>query len=505
MVTRLLAALALTMGAPLNAQRPPLADIDGFVNRTMAEWGVPGLGLAVVKDDSVVLARGYGVRSITDRAPVDEHTIFAIGSATKSFTAAAIAVLTDEGRLHWGDRVVDRLPGFALANRTLTTEIRLRDLVTHASGLPGGRSNLLWFGGAYDRAEIVRRARFIEPTAGLREEFQYQNIMVLAAGQVVEAVTGRSWDSFVEERFFQPLEMGHSTTRVRTLEGRTNVATPHAMVAGELRTLPWRKVDNIGPAGSINSSARDMTGWLRLHLGGGRYRGRQILSTDAARELLTPRMVLPPARMGSMDVISRAGAPSRMFAYALGWTVFDYRSRKAVWHGGNIDGMSALVAMIPEEQLGLVVLTNLNGSVLREVVMLRIFDEYLGAPPHDWSTALRAVVQSDRPGQHRRPEPTAGTADRPLAEFAGRYRDELLGGLTVSAREGGLTFALASGLTGRLVPLGGSRFQAEWDDPGIAVIVSSLDGAVVSFRFDGPGSALDVSFDGVGTFLRAGS
>jgi CubicO group peptidase (beta-lactamase class C family) len=502
MSVRILAILTLAAAPPLPAQRPPLAGLDTLVARVMGEWGVPGLALAVVKDDSVVLARGYGVRSIVDRTPVDEHTIFSIGSATKSFTAAAIAMLADEGLLAWGDRVVDRLPGFALADPALTREIRLRDLVTHASGLPGGRTNLLWFGGALDRAEIVRRARFIEPTAGIREEFQYQNIMVLAAGQVVAEVSGRSWDAFVEERLFGPLGMRRTATSVTGLGSRGNVATPHARVAGELVTLPWRNIDNIGPAGSITSSARDMTGWLRLILGGGSYGGRRLLSPGATRELLTPRMVLPPARMGSMDVISRAGAPSRMFAYALGWTVFDYRGRTVAWHGGNIDGMSALVAMIPEERLGLVVLTNLNGSVLREVLMLGIFDRYLGAPPHDWSAALLAVVRADQPDPGRRARPAAAPADRPLAGFAGRFRDDLLGDLTVTPRDGHLDFALATGLTGRLIPTGGTRFRAEWDDPGIAVIVASLADAPVTFRFEGGGPAVEAAFEGVGVFRR---
>lgn len=497
--------LLAILSVPAAAQASPLRGLDDFVTRSMADWRVPGLALAIVKDDSVVLIRGYGVRSIAGNDPVDQHTVFAIGSAGKAFTTAAIAILTDEGRLAWDDRVTDRIPGFQLAGDYLTREVRLRDLVTHRTGLPGGRANLLFFGSRLDRAEILRRVKYLEPNVGLRAEFQYQNIMFLAAGEAAARTAGTTWDALVQDRIFGPLGMAASSTSITALAGRSNVATPHALVDGAVRSLPWRNIDNIGPAGSINSTARDMTAWLRLHLGKGEYQGKRIISETAAEELRTPQMVLPPSRMGSMDAISKAGAGSHFFSYALGWVVFDYRGRRVMWHGGNIDGMAAVVAMMPDEQLGLVVLTNLDGNTLRDAVMLRVFDGYLGATERDWSRELLLVARSSE--ARRIPaRPTSSSAPaRPTRaphDYEGRYEEQLLGGLAIRAVGAKLSFTLETGLTGSLEPVGDNVFQAAWDDPGVAVVLSSLAGALLRFSFDGPGPAAVADFTGVGRFVR---
>jgi CubicO group peptidase (beta-lactamase class C family) len=496
-----MATCLLVLAEPASGQSQPLQGLDRFVTRSMAEWRVPGLALAVVKDDSVVLSKGYGVRRAGSNEPVDDNTIFAIGSATKSFTTAALGILVDEGRLAWDDRAIDRLPGFRLADDHLTNAVLVRDLVTHRTGLPG--ANLLWFGGGYSRAEILERVRHIEPRTGLRAEFQYQNLMFLAAGEVVARVAGTSWDDFIHERLFVPLEMKSSTTTIRSLEGRQNVAQPTALVGGEPRSLPWRNIDNIGPAGSINSTARDMTSWLRLHLGKGSFRGTRILSERVAEELRTPQVILPTSRMGSLEAIKQAGAASHFFTYALGWVVFDYRGRRVMWHGGNIDGMAAVVAMMPDEGLGLVVLTNLDGNTLRDAIMLRIFDSYLGAPERDWSTELLAVAR--RGAASGTIAGTSGSAGRDASprsygEYVGDYEDPLLGRLTISTDGPRLRFSLATGLTGSLEPLGNDRFQARWDDPGITVVVASLARAVITFSLSGQGATAE--FEGVGRFSR---
>ena len=502
-LTLRLALPLLIVGAPAAAQSPPLQGLDRFVTRSMADWGVPGLALAVVKDDSVILSKGYGVRRVGSNDPVDENTIFAIGSATKGFTTAALAILADEGRIAWDDRAIDRLPEFRLADDHLTRAVLVRDLVTHRTGLPGGRANLLFFGGGYSRAEILQRVRYLEPRTGIRAEFQYQNLMFLAAGEVVARVAGTSWDEFIRDRIFLPLDMRSSNTTIRALAGRQNVAQPTALVGGESRSLPWRNIDNIGPAGSINSTARDMTAWLRLHLGHGSFRGTRIISERGAEELRTPQIILPTSRMGSMDAIKKAGAASNFFTYALGWVVFDYRGRLVMWHGGNIDGMAAVVAMMPDEGLGLVVLTNLDGNTLRDAIMLRIFDAYLGAPERDWSAELLAVARrgASTGTIADAPSSAGGNASRrPLGEYAGDYEDPLLGALTITPDSSLLRFALATGLTGSLEPLGNDRFLARWDDPGITVVVASLARAVITFSF--AGQTATAEFEGVGRFAR---
>lgn len=496
-----MAICLLVLAEPASAQSQPLQGLDRFIAQSMNAWQVPGLALAVVKDDSVVLSKGYGVRRVGSSEPVDDNTIFAIGSATKSFTTAALGILVDEGRLAWDDRAIDRLPEFRLADDHLTNAILVRDLVTHRTGLPG--ANMLWFGGGYTRAEILERVRYIKPRTGLRAEFQYQNVMFLAAGEVVARVAGTSWDDFIRERIFVPLEMNSSSTTTRALMGRQNVAQPTALVGGEPRSLPWRNIDNIGPAGSINSTARDMTSWLRLHLGKGSFRGTRILSERVAEELRTPQIILPTSRMGSMEAIKQAGAATNFFTYALGWVVFDYRGRRVMWHGGNIDGMAAVVAMMPDEGLGLVVLTNLDSNTLRDAIMLRIFDAYLGAEERDWSAALLAVARRGASAGTvaGTAAPAGGNASlRPSGEYAGDYEDPLLGRLTISTDGPRLRFALATGLTGSLEPLGKDRFQARWDDPGITVVVASLARAAITFSFSG--RTVTAEFEGVGRFSR---
>ena len=502
------AGATVLLAGGLAAQAPPeLAGFDRYVEGAMAEWEVPGLSIAVVKDGSVVLARGYGTRTLGRDEPVDENTVFAIGSATKGFTTAALGILADEGRLDWDDPVVDHLPWFRMWDPWVTANITLRDLVTHRSGLPGGRANLLWYASSYDRQEIVRRIRFLRPTAGFRAEYQYQNLMFLTAGLVVEAVSGTSWDDFVEARILRPLAMGRTVTSVRDLGAMENVASPHASIRGTWKALPWRNVDNVGPAGSINSSASDMAQWVRFHLGEGRVGSQHVMSASMIAEMGTPQFVVAPDRAGSMNVLNRAGAGIDFFTYGLGWQVFEYRGRKVMWHGGNIDGMAAVVAMMPGEELGLVILTNRNGGTVRDALMMRVFDAFTGAEERDWSRDLLAVEErlavESTPSMEDRPLPTPGNEGprRPMGDFAGVYEDDLLGTATLVPDGDGLVIELQTGLAGR-VDWGPDGLRVVFDDEGLWATFASLQGAAVAFDSEADGRIRAMSVAGLGVFRR---
>ena len=509
--TRLVAApvAAISLGLlapPLPAQSTPteLRGLGSYVERAMADWEVPGLALAIVKEDEVVLAEGYGTRTLGEDEPVDENTIFAIGSATKGFTTTALGMLVDEGLLEWDRPVIDVLPWFRMHDPWVTREITVRDLVTHRSGLPGGRSNLLWYASRYSRREIVRRVRFLEPTAGFRAEYQYQNLMFLTAGLVVEEVTGMTWDDFVRSRILDPLQMGRSVTSVKPLTEFANVASPHASIQGEWQPLPWRDVDNVGPAGSINSTASDMAQWVRLHLASGEVDGKRLLSRAQSMEMGTPQFVVDPDRAGSMNVLNRVGAGIHFFTYGLAWQVFDYHGRKVMWHGGNIDGMAAVVAMIPEEQLGLVILTNRNGGTVRDALMLRIFDAFLGGVDRDWSRELLAFERRQQQDSHRT-EDVSAPAERsapPLTTLTGWYEDQLLGRAHVVERGAGLAIDLETGLSGSLVHRNGNTFEVIFDDLGLWATFGALQGAEARFA-NGFGDRITaLRIEGVGDFRR---
>lgn len=409
-----------------------MAGFDHYATEAMRQWQVPGMSVAVLRGDSVLLARGYGVRTIGDSAPVDAQTLFAVGSATKAFTAAALAMLADQSKFSFDGRVTDYLPGFEMSDPWVTREIRVRDLLLHRSGLSQG--DLAWYGTSRSRPELVEAMRHLVPTAGLRARFQYLNLGYIAAGEVVRQVSGRSWDDFVAARIFAPLGMDQSNTSVRTLASLANVATPHASLAGVVTAIPWRNADNGAAAGAINSNAVDMAKWLRFWINGGVTTGKRLLSEAMVREAIAPQFIVDdPA------IRSRLSAD---VAYGFGWFVATYRGRRWVVHGGNIDGMSAMVSFMPDERLGVVILSNMHQTDLKSAMTANLYDRLLGVSPLRDHAAeqLNAAKASAAKRQALAVDPirVAGTKPSlPLSAYAGVYRNAFLGTATVTVAVGG--------------------------------------------------------------------
>ncbi len=269
----------------------------------------------------------------------------------------------------------------------------VRDMLTHRIGLE--RGDQLWYATAYSREEVLRRVRFLEPSSSVRSRFGYQNIMYLAAGEIVPSITKTSWDDFVAERIFTPLGMKNSGTSIRTLSKSDDVSTPHVKIDGKMEPVAWRLIDNIAPAGSINSNVSDMAQWVRLHLAKGKFNGKQIISEAAIKEMQTPQTII---RIEGPYPIFYPDA--HFLNYGMGWFLSDFRGKKLVEHGGAIDGMRALVAMVPEENVGLVILTNANGTMLPQFLAYRIFDSYLGKDPKDWQAeALPKIKALEKQGK----------------------------------------------------------------------------------------------------------
>ncbi|MFY9574419.1 MAG: serine hydrolase domain-containing protein, partial [Blastocatellia bacterium] len=323
LVTILLVAILTAVNAPAQTKETgALLDLDVFAAQVLKEFEVPGLGIAIVKDGKVLLAKGYGVRKLGEQAPVDENTLFGIASNTKAFTSAALAMLVDEGKIRWDDPVVKHLSGFQLYDPYVTREMTIRDLLTHRSGLGLGAGDLLWWPPTdYSREEIIRRFRFVKPATSFRSRYAYDNVLYMVAGQLVAAVTGKSWDDVIKERIFVPLGMTASSTAIAELLSSGNAAAPHAKFEGRVQSVAPQPLDNVGPAGSINSSVAEMAKWLIAQLNRGQIgEGHRLFSERQSREMWSAQTITPLSEPPSHLAALRAN----FSAYGLGWGLTEY-------------------------------------------------------------------------------------------------------------------------------------------------------------------------------------
>lgn len=485
--TLLVAAIfALTLAPSLAAQRRPaqLEGFDAYVENAIQEWGVPGLAIVVVKGDAIAMARGYGVRTAGRPEQVDENTVFATGSTTKAFTAALVGMLVDEGKLRWDDPVTRVLPGFQMFDPYVTGEITIRDLLSHRSGL--SRGDLTWYGSDLPREEIVNRVRYMKPAWGLRASFGYQNIMYLAAGQVVARIMGASWDDVVRTRLLTPLGMTSTTTSVSALGWSSNVASPHIALDGKAVSVPYRNIDNIGPAGSLNSTIADYARWIRFQLDSGRLKGKALLSPAALAETHAPNTVIRYEGLAR-----RLNPHTHLQSYAMGWFVQDFRGRELLQHGGNIDGMTALVALMPEERVGLAIFANMNSTGLNAALMYSLLERYLlGYQSRDWSAdglRIRRDVERVAREAERRREARRVTGTSPslsLEQYAGTYHDSLYGEMRVSLEDGHLV-ARHGEFVGDLEHWNYDTFRAVWRD-------RTLGKSYLTFSVGADGTAADL-------------
>ncbi len=432
---------------PFNLERAtaPAADADASVaalepviEQALKDFKVPGLGLAVVVDGKVVTARGYGLRDMERSLPVDEHTLFAIGSATKAFTSCLLATLVDEGKLEWDTPVADLIPGFRLEDDHATLHLTVRDMLSHASGLP--RHDLSWYGVTdATRADLVHSLRYLQPFRDLRQQWHYQNLMYVTAGYLGGQLTGSSWEEAVRQRLLVPLGMDETNFSVADSERAVDHAVPYREDDHQLEAIPFRAIGPSGPAGAINSSAADMARWLRLQLGDGSLDGRRIVSEVALKEMHTPQMVLRryPDKPDTL-----------VLTYGLGWFIDAYRGHYEVQHGGNIDGFSALVTLYPLDGVGVVAMVNAEHSPLPGLVTRTLADRLLDLTPKPWlSEALErrkkgeeAADEAEKKKESVRVEGTSPA--HPLADYAGEYAHPAYGTLSVELVDGGLVATL---------------------------------------------------------------
>ncbi|PCJ66606.1 MAG: hypothetical protein COA73_00940 [Candidatus Hydrogenedentota bacterium] len=358
-----------------------LDGIDSYILESMDAWEVPGLAIAVVKDNEAVFVKGYGVRTYGNLEKVDQNTLFAIGSITKGMTASSIAALVDQKKLAWDDKVTTYLPWFEFYDPYVTREITIRDLLSHRSGL--GRRDALWYGSKLSRRKILERVKRLKPSYGFRAGYGYQNVMFLAAGEVAAEASGMSWDSLVAKKLFEPLKMHRSNTSVLNLVGKDNVAAPHTNADGTLQAIEYRNLDSIAPAGSINSTAHEMTNFLQMLLSKGRFGDLQVLSEESIREMWTPHTNLP-----LNDSVRSIFPSTHVVLYGLGWGLRDFRGHWLVEHSGGIDGMTSHTIMVPDDTLGVIVLTNLGSNGLAVALAYGVIERFISQERVDYSAIL---------------------------------------------------------------------------------------------------------------------
>jgi len=356
--------------------------LDTYIKKSMESWEVPGMAIAVVQNGNISFINGYGIASVETKEPVDKDTIFSIASCTKAFTAAALVMLQEEKKLSLDDKVCSLLKDFQLSNPYATQELTLRDLCLHRSGI-GMPDLLLWYETPLDRKEILEKVRYLPLLQGFRNQFQYSNLMYIALGEIIPSVTSISWDSFIHERFFVPLEMKRSFTSNSLVKGKPNVASPHQKIDGILKTVYITNTDNEGPAASIHSSVSDMSRWIQMLLQGGVYKEKRIFNKNSIEQIFTPQICV------TNDLCKTFRPPEVKFlSYGLGWYCYNYHGATVVEHTGCIDGMGALVLMVPEKNLGIVILTNrlLNG--LPFSIANHLLDSLFGLPERNWNDLL---------------------------------------------------------------------------------------------------------------------
>lgn len=372
--------LALVLWPMISAAQTPtdarLARLDTFVNRVLNQWKAPGVAIAVVEKNKVVYAGGFGYRQVEQKLPVDQHTLFAIGSCTKAFTASMLGMLVKEGKVDLDKPVRQYLPELTFEDEYSNAHVNLRDMMCHRTGLP--RHDYSWYGSTALRWELLDRIPHLKPSAELREKYQYNNFMFLAQGLVIEKLTGKSWEENLKERLFKPLNMSHSNPSVVEMAQNNNHSKAYNTADFVIKEIPFRNIDAIGPAGSINSCAADMANWLITWIHGGNFMGKEIIPASFVNQAMTAQMVTG----GGLPGVENADVHAS--GYGLAWGTGSYRGHYRVEHGGGIDGFISSTCFFPSDSIGIFVVSNQGAptSAIRNFIA----DRMLKLSYRDWST-----------------------------------------------------------------------------------------------------------------------
>ena len=492
-------ALLLLMTAPLPAAADPPKDLDTMVEKLRTNVGATGVSIAIVEDGRTTVARGWGIRKLGDKATVDADTIFLTGSTGKAMTAAALAVLVDDGKIAWDDPVIKHMPWFRMYDPWVTREMTIRDLLVHRSGLGLGQGDLMFVPRTYlTRRQTAERVAFLKPHTSFRSAYAYDNVLYSVAGQLIEEVSGKRWEDFIRERVLRPGGMLDATSDSEERFAIANRSFPHARLSGPLRGLgPQQLLDerdelgrNGAPAGGLALSANDMAAWLKVQLAQGALPdGKRLFSETQAREMWKP---VTPMPLPNLPESLSAAKPTQQ-SYALGWQVQDYRGNRMISHGGGVFGSITRVVLLPDRNIGFAIMMNSEDSGMLLGLTYSLIDHYLGVPDHGWVDKWESWYQSRLAGGKKALETTQAKAVKvgpslDLERYAGRYRDPWYGDVVVTSSPQGLTidFTSTPRMKGKLRHWQYDSFIAEFDD-------RQIEKPYVTFALDSDGKVGSVS------------
>ncbi|HVI47925.1 MAG TPA: serine hydrolase [Chitinophaga sp.] len=503
-----LSALLSVYVSGATAQVLTSRQIDSVAERALQTFNVPGIAVAVIKDGKVVHAKGYGVRSLQSPQKVDERTLFGIASNSKAFTATALAILVDEGKLGWDDKVTDHIPEFRMSDAYVTSAFTIKDLLTHRSGLGLGIGDLMFFPDSSDftKKDLIHNLRYFKPVSPFRTQFDYDNSLYIVAGEVVARVSGMSWEDFIEKRILIPLGMTRSAASFSRLKDASNVIAPHAPVNGKVQVIRRDFNELCDAAGGIYSNIEDMSKWVMLQLNKGKYGdglSKQLFSQPQHMEMWMPQTIIRARGGGAYN--------NHFVSYGLGWFLSDEKGNKVVTHTGGLAGIVTQVTIIPDLNLGVLVFTNQESSAAFKSITNSIKDGYYGVEGHDWIKETNSQLQASRAEEAAvtgkiwkeiEQQQRSAAVKYDTAVYAGTYKDVWLGEATISLQNGKLRFNAkrAPRLAGDIMPYKANTFVVKWDERNMnadAFIMFSLDenGKAEAFKMKPISPLTDFSYD----------
>jgi CubicO group peptidase (beta-lactamase class C family) len=474
---------------PLCGQVIGVKQIDSLVELVLTTFDVPGIAVGIVKDGKLIHAKGYGVRSLRTKLKVDENTLFGIASNSKAFTAAALGMLVDEKKMKWDDKVTDYIPEFKMYNPYVTEEFTVKDLLTHRSGLGLGAGDLMMFpdGNKFNKKDIIHNLRYLKPVSSFRTKYDYDNNLYIVAGEVVERVSGLTWENFIEKRIMNPLDMTQSAASIFRLKSRANLISPHAPVNGKVEAIDIDWSETANAAGGICSNITDLSKWIIMQMNNGKYGdNKQLFSEEVHDEMWSPQTIIN----------ARATPPynTHFASYGLGWFLSDVKGYKQATHTGGLAGVVTQITLLPELKLGIIVLTNQQVGAAFSAITNTIKDSYLGVTGMDRVKQMSDRVQKNNAEAAKitseiwaniEKEQKALTARPDVNNYIGTYTDQWFGDVVVTMYDGKMIFnsERSPKLTGEMFFYKANTFVVKWND-------RSLDAdAFVQFSLDSSGKA----------------
>ena len=445
--------------------------LDNYITKAMKDWEIPGMSVCIVKNGKPVLIKGYGIKELGKTDPVDENTLFMIGSNTKAFTATAIATLDAENKLSLDDKVTKWIPEFKLENKAAGEQAIVRDLLCHRIGFMTFQGDFTYWTSNLTRMEVIEKMSHIKAVYPFRSKWGYTNASFLTAGEIIPKVTGQKWEDYIRERIFIPLGMKNSLALSKDFPAASNKAEPYSRADGKLVKIPYCLIDNLAPAGSIASSASDMSKWVMMQIDNGKFEGREIVPLKAIQSIRYPNSI-----MGNGTVQFNK---SNFTLYGLGLVLQDYEGRRIISHTGGVNGYVSSVTMIPAEKLGIIILTNTDQNALYEALKWEILDSYLGLPLRHYSNVFLASNRDRNYADQKKEKKLIDSValklktDLPLTAYTGNYFNEVYGKMKVVIEESELRmkFEHHPNMYAKLSALGTSRFYAVFTDPEMGTAV----------------------------------